>query len=644
MKEITILFLLLPFLSGFFGYVFLKGKGRKRDIFYDVILFIEFALSIYILLVASKETFYMNIPEVMGVGFSVKINAIRGLLMLMATTIWLLCNIYSTQYLKKYRHIDRYYSFFVMTLGAALGMFMSENILNLFTFFEIMALTSYILIIHDEDNYSQEAGRIYIIMSIAGGMITLLGIFLLYDYSKVLEFSKINESFKGSWDLKYITAFLILTTFWIKACMFPLHIWMPKVYTAAPTPVTAVLSAVLSKAGVFGIFLVGYHMVMGEWVFGVTIIVFSLITMFIGGILAIFQRNTKRVLAYSSMSQLGYIVLAIGLFILGGKTSTYGFYGFLTHMLVHGFLKALLFLNLGVIYMFIDDLSLNKIRGFGRHKVILKFTFLIGFLGMIGMPGFGSFVSKNLIHHGFLEFCHELGGNFGFWLDMLFNLCSAFSVVYMMKLFVGIFVERNEIFKGQYKEKITKRAWIPLVILSGIIIMLANPPEFLIRILNASGKLAQVESIHADNFYDFQNIISVLKPIFMGVIIYYGLVYRYLRTEKNGLIEYINPSTEWFSIEADFLIPFSKDIMKVTTYLFGIVDRMFVGTGKNLNEVVKKIGNIKIIKLDKNMKKIEFKKAKDIYLSMTKELDTLNSAIMLIGTMLVGILMIFMFF
>ena len=84
--------------------------------------------------------------------------------------------------------------------------------------------------------------------------------------------------------------------------------------------------------------------------------------------------------------------------------------------------------------------------------------------------------------------------------------------------------------------------------------------------------------------------------------------------------------------------------MKVTTYLFEIVDRMFVGTGKNLNNTVKKIGNIKVIKLDKNMKKIEFKKAKDIYLSMTKELDTLNSAIMLIGTMLVGILMIFIFF
>ena len=182
-----------------------------------------------------------------------------------------------------------------------------------FTFFEIMSFTSYALVIHDEDDYSHEAGDTYITMAVAGGLVLLMGLFLMYNYTQTLEISQLYDKIYTIGNMKYVISALIIIGFGVKAGMFPLHNWLPKAHPAAPAPASAILSGILLKTGIFGILVTSQIIMKGDIYISTAIFVLGLINMFLGGLLAIFQRNIKRILAYSSMSQMGYILVGIGL-------------------------------------------------------------------------------------------------------------------------------------------------------------------------------------------------------------------------------------------------------------------------------------------------------------------------------------------
>ncbi len=632
-----IIMIILPLIGSLVGYIVGRKNERLRNLVIDIITGMEFLLVIMMYPSVSKHPIEIFIPDIMGIGLYLKMDMIRYILVFLTCFIWFLTTIYSTQYLIKHNHRNRYYAFFMLTLSSTVGVFISENILNLFTFFEMMAFTSYMLVIHDDDVYSHEAGKIYLGMSIASGMITLMGILLLFDYTNTLNISEISSVINSIGSMKYTIGFSLMIGFAVKACMFPLHIWLPKVYPAAPTPATAVLSGILAKAGIYGIMVVSIYIMGNDQLFCEILLILSFMSMFVGGFLAMFQRNIKRILAYSSMSQIGYILMGVALIGLLGKHNEIAIYGTIYHIVNHGLFKVLLFMVAGIIYMILDEFSINKIKGFGKHKKLLKGLFLVGMLGVIGMPGFNGFISKTMLHHALSE---SFDGKEAVFLEILFTICSSFTVAYLLKIFVSIFVEKNDAFKGQYKTKIKKRALIPMIILSLSIIYVAMNPLFLIDIMNKDDVFFNIHlSGHFDiKFYSIDNIKSSMITILIGIGIYVLFIRKYMLVEEYGSKVYKNPSLAWFNLENDFYRPVFKLVYKVLSIGFSAIDTFVVKFVKNTDRRIKKLANFEMTNIkyaDNGLYKIS-----DIPKEIGSNLNSITYSVFIIGFVLVIITII----
>ena len=187
-----------------------------------------------------------------------------------------------------------------------------------------------------------------------------------------------------------------------------LHIWLPKAHPVAPAPASALLSGILTKSGIFGVIVVSVNIFRASTAWGNLILVLGLITMLGGAVLAVFSVNLKRTLACSSMSQIGFILTGIAMGCLLGEENALAARGALLYMVNHSLFKLILFMAAGVVYMNLHKLNLNDVRGFGRKKPILHFAFLMGAVGLMGVPGFSGYVSKTLIHEGIVEYALSL--------------------------------------------------------------------------------------------------------------------------------------------------------------------------------------------------------------------------------------------
>ncbi|WP_099187690.1 complex I subunit 5 family protein [Tepidibacter mesophilus] len=632
-----IIMIVLPLIGSLIGYIVGRKNERFRNLVIDIITGMEFLLVIMMYPSVSKQPIEVFVPHIMGIGLYLKMDMIRYIFVVLTCFIWFLTTIYSTQYLIKHNHRNRYYAFFMITLSSTVGIFVSENILNLFTFFEIMAFTSYMLVIHDNDVYSHKAGRIYLGMSIASGMITLMGILLLFDYTNTLNISEISSVIDSIGSIKYTIGFSLMIGFAVKACMFPLHIWLPKVYPAAPTPATAVLSGILAKAGVYGIMIVSISIMGNDKLFCEILLILSFISMFVGGFLAIFQRNIKRILAYSSMSQIGYILMGVALVGLLGEHKEMAIYGSMYHVVNHGLFKVLLFMISGIIYMILDELSINKIQGFGKHKNLLKVLFLVGMLGIIGMPGFNGFISKTMLHHALSE---SFYGREAMFLEILFTVCSSFTVAYLLKIFIAIFVEKNDDFKGQYKTKIKKRALLPMIILSISIVYVAIKPSFLIHIMNKESMFFNIKlSGHfVMDFYTIDNIKASIVTIFLGIGIYVLFIRKHLLVEEFGYKVYKNLSLEWFNLENDFYRPAFKLVYKVLSIGFSTIDTFVINLVKSTNENIKNLADVEMTNIKYNGNNSY--KVSDMSKEIGSHLNSVTYSVFIIGFVLVIITII----
>jgi hydrogenase-4 component B len=586
--------LLLPGISGMIGWILGRKNERHRDLLNVLMTGIELLLVLLLYNQVLKEPITLFIPDIMGIGLYLKLDGFRYIFVFITTFVWFLTTMYSTQYLIRYKNRNRYYTFFMLTLGSTVGIFLSENILNLFTFFEIMSFTSYALIIHDEDEYAHHAGKSYLGMAIAAGMILLMGLFLLYDYTATLNISELAEKVREIGNIKYLISTLIIIGFGTKASMFPLHVWLPKAHPAAPTPASAVLSGILIKTGIFGIIITVGIMMEGDIFLSTAILVLGFTNMFVGGFFALFQRNIKRILAYSSMSQAGYILVGIGLIGLLKDHKSIAIYGTLYHIFNHAIFKVLLFMGAGIIYMILHELSINAIRGFGKHKILLKGAFFIGLLAIIGMPGFNGFISKTLLHHALSE-AHEMYHSIWWSLgEVVFTLSSAFTVAYLLKIFMAVFMEKNEKYKGQYKDHVRKRAVFPMAILGIVVILIGLKPQLLLPLIESAMKNFDVNGAMEPHFYTYGNIQSSIITILIGVFIYLGFVQMYLRKHEEGKHFYINPSLSWFDLERDFYHPILGMLFTSTSAIFHFLDRIVVDMVYLGRALVKALSGIQI--------------------------------------------------
>lgn len=594
-----LIILILPFLASFVGFYLGRRSEKLRDAFNVLFTAVEFLLVIMLFPELKNGSIEYSVPNIMGTGIHLKVDILRYAMLFITALIWLLTTMYSTQYLIRYKNRNRYYLFFMLTYATTMGMFMSANMLNLFTFFEGLSFTSYLLVIHDEDKYSHDAGKSYLSMSIAGGMVMLFGIFIAFDYTGTLELAEMGVKLSVLGAEKYIIAVLIMFGFLIKASVFPLHTWLPKAHPAAPAPASAILSGILVKTGIFGLIIVVIEIFPFDYSISMALYLLGIVNILLGGGLALMQRNIKRILAYSSMSQLGFMLMGVGLVGILGENGGLALAGTILYMINHASIKVLLFLGAGIIYMVLGELSINFIRGFGREKTVLKSVFLIAILGQSGVPGFSGYVSKTMIHEAILEASHLTHNPLFRVTEVLFIIGGGLTVAYMTKLFYAIFIEKNENFYGQYKSHISKRALIPMSVLALMILLIGVFPNGLVNQLLGYSKSIGMHIPLEMHYFSLTAIGYSLLSILIGIAIYFVVVRKILIVKTPEGTLYINPSQHWVNLDDHVYGPVLSVTYKVMTVLFKMLDNILIHAVEYTTKLIKWISELDSIVVPK---------------------------------------------
>ena len=407
------------------------------------------------------------------------------------------------------------------------------------------------------------AAETYLAVAIIGGMVMLMGLFLLWNAVGTLAIDELYEAAKACPNKGRIWAasICILFGFGAKAGMFPLHIWLPKAHPVAPAPASALLSGILTKSGIFGVIVVSANIFRASTAWGNLILVLGLITMLGGAVLAVFSVNLKRTLACSSMSQIGFILTGIAMGCLLGEENALAARGALLYMVNHSLFKLILFMAAGVVYMNLHKLNLNDVRGFGRKKPILHFAFLMGAVGLMGVPGFSGYVSKTLIHEGIVEYAELLAEEGMGALALLYRgaewiylFSGGLTGAYMIKLYICLFWEKHPTQQIAYETKkpyMGKLSALALFLSAAIVPILGLTPNLTMdKIADiAGGFLNAATPAHAVNYFSLTNIKGACISLVIGLVVYLAFIRPVLTKKEAGVREYVDLWPSWLDIE-----------------------------------------------------------------------------------------------
>ena len=454
MKCFTGSLVFFPLAASIISFLIGKKDKKLRDGFVKLVCIAEFLLAagLFAGYTSGNGGMDLNLPGICGMGLSFTTDGFRSIYAVIAAFMWMITSLLSEEYFAHYRNRNRYYLFYLVTLGATEAVFLSADLFTTFVFFEIMSFASYVWVAQDEREASLRAALTYLAVAVIGGMVMLMGLFLLYTQCGTLMIFELRQACAGK-DVT-VAAVCLLFGFGAKAGAFPLHIWLPKAHPVAPAPASALLSGILTKTGIFGILVITCYMMFHDRIWGTFVLILGVLTMVVGAVLALFSCDFKRTLACSSVSQIGFILVGAGMQGLLGEENLLAVRGTFLHMVNHSLFKLVLFSVAGVIFMNIHKLDLNEIRGFGRKKPWLAGIYLMGALGIGGIPLWSGYISKTLIHESIVEYIHLIGEDishiavFGV-IDMkiiewLFLFSGGLTVAYMCKLFVAVFLEENQ--------------------------------------------------------------------------------------------------------------------------------------------------------------------------------------------------------
>jgi multicomponent Na+:H+ antiporter subunit D len=369
---------------------------------------------------------------------------------LLITGISSLVAIFSVRYIKERKH--RYYTLLCLLTIGLLGVSLTGDIFNFYVFFEILSISSYALVAFFLDRNAIEGALKYLIMGSLSTTFILLGIAMIYGLTGTLNFAdialKVDKTFAF-----LIPLGLMIAGFGLKAAIVPFHAWKPDAIEGTPAPIGAIFTSISTSVGVYAILriLFVFDLIRLNWL----LIGFGLLSMIIGASLAFVQVNVKRLLAYSGISQIGYVVMAIGLGTSLGLTS--GLY----HLLNNALIKALLFLSIGSVIYVTGKENLNEM---GVKNTPLMLMVGLGILAVSGIPPLNGFVSKWVIYLASWEINPIL--------TVVAVVISAFTLAYYLKVFSSIFLtsERTEI-------SIQKTMLIPIIILTILCIVIGVFPQ-----------------------------------------------------------------------------------------------------------------------------------------------------------------------
>ncbi len=592
------LLVFLPIVCGLLA--FAAGK-RTSGPLRDVIAASSCAAALALALLTAAMHPSLGIPGVFAAGLSFTATGFQGTYAVVTAVMWLFTTLFAFEYFEEEpEHLSRYWMFVLVTLGATEGVMLSGDLMTSFVFFELLSFTSFTWVIHEETPEAVKAGKTYLAVAVIGGLVLFLGLLLMKHGAGTLEYAALKEIFAGEGGVLPESAkavlpaasgnrteilaagILILLGFGAKAGMFPLHIWLPKAHPVAPSPASALLSGVLTKVGIYGILMTSVSVFIGNVYFGLIVLVLGLITMALGAVLALFSVNLKRTLACSSMSQIGFILTGTAMVTLnaGEESAELALAGTMLHMVNHSMIKLTLFMAAGVVVMNLHTLTLNDIRGFGRKKGALKLAFALGALGISGVPLFGGYISKTLLHEGIVEGFEALeeaeaaaavsapgpsAALYGAlpWIlhcaEWIFLISGGITFAYMLKLFICIFIEKNEdperqrsfdsgsldarkpeTEKGQHHAGPTagkpymNRLSGAVIVVSSLAMVILGQPAVMLRLaafMTGEGSLA-----HHFHAFAWNNLKGGLISLSVGAALYLAVVRKVLYRKREGYV------------------------------------------------------------------------------------------------------------
>ncbi len=406
-----------------------------------------------------------------------KLDLIGKYFSLVVTVVWILAGLFSFEYMKHEKNEKRYYSDYLIVFGVLLGLDFAGNLITMYLFYELMTLTSMPMVLHTQSRESIMAGLRYLFFSFAGAYMALGGIYFICHYGTTLEFTEGGVILPGVL-AEHSTLFLVLTFlmilgFGVKAGMFPLHAWLPTAHPVAPGPASAVLSGVIVKAGVLAVFrvvyqMIGVHFLRGTWV-QTAWIALALATIFMGSLLAFREPVLKKRLAYSTVSQLSYILFGLALMDAGELT------GAMLHVAAHAFIKVALFLCAAAMIYRTGCTRVEELRGIGKGMPVTLWCYTIVSLGLIGIPPLSGFVSKWLLATGSLS----SGIPVFSWLGPVVLLVSALLTAgYLLPITMQGFFPGEEYDASRFLGKEPSYMMLaPLVVLAALTVLIGLLPN-----------------------------------------------------------------------------------------------------------------------------------------------------------------------
>ena len=363
-----------------------------------------------------------------GMDFALGADGISILFVALSAVLWFLTTIYAIGYLEDSPHRSRFFGFFSFCVSATTGIALSANLVTLFIFYELLTVSTYPLVVHRGTAKAMKGGKVYLTYTMIGGAVLLLAVVWLQSLAGPVEFAE-----RGSLSLiendygpeLRIIFFLFIAAFGVKAALVPLHGWLPKAMIA-PAPVSALLHAVaVVKAGAFGIIRIVYD------VYGVQtasdlgllhlLVIAACFTIVYGSVRALAQDELKKRLAYSTVSQVSYIVL--GTAMLGPLAATGG----LVHLVHQGIMKITLFFGAGNYAETLGVHHISEMNGIGRKLPLTTLSFSIGALGMIGVYPFAGYISKKYLKMGAVQAGEE-------WVTWVLLASSLLNAAYFLPI------------------------------------------------------------------------------------------------------------------------------------------------------------------------------------------------------------------
>lgn len=511
-----------------------------------------------------------------------RINNLSWLFAITITVLSTMSIIFSLSYMKDKTRLGLYYMMMLLVSTSMLGIVMSGDLISFYVFWEIMSWSIFVLVSYNKGP-ALAAGLKYIIISLAGSLCMLVGILSIYGNFGTFDISQI-AGFIASAPRGYIVFILIMfcIAFGIKNGLMPLHVWVPSAYTESPSPFTALLSGMLAKMGTFGFLMIFYIMLgsriflylgQGRLSFHYILCLLAGITIVIPNFIAVFQDDAKKLLAWSSIGQCGYIILGIAF------GTSLGLAGGIFHFFNHAIFKALLFLAVGAVEFRTGGVrDLNSLGGLANKMPVTFIATLVGACGLIGIPLTNGFVSKWLIYKTlilngspFLAFA-ALIGTWG-------SLLAIYKLLHNM--FLG---QLSEKYKNIKSAPFSMR--LPMVILCAVTIIFGILPGLGLNIINSIGISLGFESLGV-NLWGIASETGTLNTIniFAAIIVLVFIVYIIFRTGgKSVLVSQDNSyaagayvPADKYHYTVDFYNPFYT---MVKPWLKDRIDQFYVWIGK----------------------------------------------------------------